>query len=41
MHWSNLKVWEKANELVKGIYKITAKFPKEELYGLISQLKRA
>jgi four helix bundle protein len=34
-------VWKKAFELDGNIYKITRNFPKEELYGLTSQLKRA
>lgn len=41
MHWKDLDVWQKAHELVKEIYKITAAFPKEDLYGLTSQIKRA
>ena len=36
-----LKVWEKAHHLALEVYKATAAFPKEELYGLISQLQRA
>ncbi len=35
-----LKVWQRSIELVKEIYKITNKFPKSELYGLTSQLRR-
>jgi four helix bundle protein len=34
-------VWQRAIELSVGIYKLTAEFPKEELYGLTSQLRRA
>jgi four helix bundle protein len=34
-------VWQKAMDLVTAVYQITASFPKEELYGLISQLRRA
>jgi four helix bundle protein len=42
MHnYRQLKVWEKAIELVVDIYKITAEFPKEEKYGLISQMRRS
>lgn len=35
-----LKVWERAHALTLDIYKITARFPREELYGLTSQLRR-
>ncbi len=41
MHWSNLNVWQKSHDLVKEIYKVTAEFPKGELYGLTSQIRRA
>ena len=36
-----LKVWQKAHELALEVYRATAKFPKEELYGLTSQTRRA
>ncbi len=36
-----LKVWEKSHSLTLAIYKSTLTFPKEELYGLTSQLRRA
>jgi four helix bundle protein len=36
-----LKVWEKAHQLTLDIYQATAAFPKEELYGLTSQIRRA
>lgn len=36
-----LKVWQKAHELVLGVYRSTAGYPKEELFGLTSQTRRA
>jgi four helix bundle protein len=39
--YHKLKVFQAAHELVKKIYKITKGFPKEELFGLISQMRRA
>ncbi len=36
-----LKVWQKAHELALAIYRATATFPREELYGLTSQIRRA
>jgi four helix bundle protein len=39
--FEKLKVWQKAHHLTLSIYKITQKFPKEELYGLTSQIRRA
>ena len=37
----DLDVWKKAIELVASIYKTTSSFPKEELYGLTSQIRRS
>ena len=36
-----LKVWEKAHQLALLVYKATATFPREELYGLTSQIRRS
>jgi four helix bundle protein len=36
-----LKVWEKAHELALEIYRVTASFPKDELFGLTSQMRRS
>jgi four helix bundle protein len=36
-----LKVWQKAHELTLAVYQVTASFPREELYGLTSQLRRS
>jgi four helix bundle protein len=39
--YKKLKVWEKAHQLTLDVYRVTANFPKEEVYGLTSQIKRA
>jgi four helix bundle protein len=36
-----LKVWEKSHRLALKVYNATTKFPKEELYGLTSQMRRS
>jgi four helix bundle protein len=36
-----IKVWEKAHRLTLEVYRLTRAFPKEELFGLISQARRA
>ena len=40
-NYKKLVVWQKADELAKAVYRATKDFPKEELYGLTSQLRRA
>jgi len=40
-NYKNIKAYQLADTLALNIYKITQKFPKEELYGLVSQLRRA
>jgi four helix bundle protein len=37
----DLDVWNYSIDLVTELYQITAKFPKEETYGLSSQMRRA
>ncbi len=37
----DLKVWEKAHCLVLSVYKVTKKFPAEEKYVLVSQIRRS
>lgn len=39
--YKELVVWQKAVNLVADIYRLTVKFPKEEQYGLVSQLRRS
>ena len=40
-NYKELKVWQKSYELCLEIYRITANFPKEERYGLTSQIRRS
>ena len=40
-NFKDLKVWDKAHKLALMVYEITKDFPKEEIYGLISQMRRA
>ncbi|MBT9333311.1 four helix bundle protein [Paracidobacterium acidisoli] len=37
----DLKVWQRAIELSVAIYRMTGAFPREEMYGLTAQLRRA
>lgn len=39
--YKDLDVWKKAIELVKDIYRFTKDFPKEEMYGIVSQMRRS
>ena len=41
LNFYDLNTWKKAHELVIEIYNITKQFPREELYGIVNQLKRA
>lgn len=40
-HYRELIVWQKAMSLVEAVYRITNEFPKAEVYGLTSQMRRA
>ncbi len=40
-NYKELNVWQKSCELCLEIYRITAKFPNEERYGLTSQIRRS
>jgi four helix bundle protein len=40
-NYSELIAWQKAIDLVQEIFRATKQFPKEELYGLTSQIRRA
>jgi four helix bundle protein len=39
--FKNLRVWAKAHELTLNVYQKTRCFPKEELYGVTSQMRRS
>src|SRR3989344_2044506 len=39
--YKDLIVWQKSIELTIDVYKLTRLFPKEEVYGLVSQMRRA
>ncbi|MBK8946611.1 MAG: four helix bundle protein [Ignavibacteriae bacterium] len=41
LNHKKLEVYKKSSELVKEIYKLTSDFPKSEVYGLTSQIRRA
>ena len=40
-NFQDLRIWQEAIEVVKDVYILTKKFPKEELYGLTSQMRRS
>ena len=39
--WQKLEVWKLSDELAFQVYKATKQFPKEEMFGLTSQIRRA
>lgn len=40
-HFRDFRVWQQGMDLVDRVYELSARFPKEELYGLTSQVRRA
>lgn len=40
-NYRELKIWQKSRMLVKEVYQLTSKFPKEEIYGITSQARRS
>ena len=39
--YRDLRVWQRATDLVEQLYRVTRQFPADERYGLVSQLRRA
>jgi four helix bundle protein len=39
--FKKLMVWEKSHDLTMRVYNLTSQFPREEIYGLTSQIRRA
>lgn len=39
--FTDLRTWQKGHALVLDIYRVTKQFPRDEVFGLISQLRRA
>src|SRR3989344_3271252 len=39
-HYRELTVWQKSMNMVTAVYRYTAKLPKDEQYGLVSQMRR-
>jgi len=40
-NYKNLEVWKKSRKFVADIYSLSASFPKEEKFGIVSQIRRA
>jgi four helix bundle protein len=38
--FEDLRIWQESHKLTIEVYKLTSKFPEEEAFGLISQLRR-
>lgn len=39
--FKQLKIWQKGIEIVLAVYRLTKHFPREEMYGLTAQMRRA
>jgi four helix bundle protein len=39
-NFRDLKIWEKSHELSLAAYDATTNFPKQEIFGLVSQIRR-
>ena len=41
LHYRELVVWQRSMDFVEAVYRLTQRFPREELYALTNQLRRA
>jgi four helix bundle protein len=41
LHFRQLEVWQEAHKLVLMVYQVTNSYPKEEQFGLVTQMRRA
>ncbi len=41
LHYRDLVAWQKAMDLVEDVYRVSQSFPREEVYGLTNQVRRA
>jgi len=41
LHYRELVAWQKGMDLVEAVYRLTQSFPKDEMYGLTNQVRRA
>ena len=39
--FQKLQIWQRSHQLTLEVYRVTGAFPKHELYGLVSQIRRA
>lgn len=40
-NFKELRIWQKAMEIARDVYRISKQFPKEEIYGLTAQIRRS
>ena len=40
-NWDELIIWQESHKFVLDLYQLTSNFPRDEMYGLVSQIRRA